>query len=62
MTKKPVTKAGARNKSMALSSTLELNINNITNVNVHPKPNIIKSMGVKKPKINIDFFELAGIK
>ena len=36
--------------------------NNITKVNVHPIPKIIKSMGVKKPNINIDFLEFAGIK
>lgn len=36
--------------------------NNIATVNVHPTPKIIKSIGVKNPKINIDFLEFAGIK
>lgn len=28
----------------------------------HPIPKIARSIGVKKPKINFDFFVLAGIK
>ncbi len=36
--------------------------NNIAKVKVHPTPKIIKSKGVKKPNINIDFLEFAGIK
>ena len=38
------------------------NITNRINVIVHPVPNIIKSIGVKKPNISLDFLVFAGIK
>ena len=41
---------------------LSLGVNNNKNVSKSPVPNIIKSVTLKKPSINIDFFELAGIK
>ena len=41
---------------------LVLITNNNTSVITTPIKKIIKSMGLKNPKINFDFFELAGIK
>ena len=46
----------------ACFNELVLSINNNKNVIIQPVPNIIKSVGLKKPSINIDFFEFAGIK
>ena len=53
--------AGVNIKAISVT-VLVLIKNSITNVKVHPIPNIIKSKGVKKPNINIDFLEFAGIK
>ena len=61
MTKNPVIKAGS-NKITISVIVLVFIINNIITVNIQPVPNIIKSIIVKNPSINIDFLELAGIR
>ena len=44
------------------ATELDLIIISINTVANAPQPNIIKSIGLNIPNINIDFFELAGIK
>lgn len=47
---------------IAKTSSATGNTSNRINETTIPLPNIIKSLTLNNPKINIDFFALAGIK
>jgi len=56
-----VNNAGATINNDVVKS-LALIANKNIKVIIQPVPNIIKSVGLKKPSISIDFLEFAGIK